>query len=109
MKMESLEFYAELLYKSRMLGGPKEFDEKNIEKLYAIRRKFGMPGKHPANLCLNKDGKNCHNCGGCGSEDYKQFPGYQYDFVGKDSSDKAPDVDADTIAEIVKQVIAQMK
>ena len=24
-KMESLEFYAELLYKSRMLGGPKEF------------------------------------------------------------------------------------
>ena len=29
-KMESLEFYAELLYKSKMLGGPKEFDKENI-------------------------------------------------------------------------------
>ncbi len=38
--------------------------KENIEKLYEIRRKFGMPGKHPANLCLNKDGMNCHNCGG---------------------------------------------
>ena len=33
-KMESLEFYAELLYKSKMLGGPKEFDKENIKKLY---------------------------------------------------------------------------
>ena len=54
MKMESVEFYAQLLYQSKVLGGPKEFDEKNIEKLYEIRRKFGMAGKHPANLCLNK-------------------------------------------------------
>ena len=57
MKMESVEFYAQLLYQSKLLGGPKEFDKENIEKLYAIRRKFGMPGKHPANLCLNKDGR----------------------------------------------------
>ena len=78
MKMESVEFYAQLLYQTKLLGGPKEFDKENIEKLYAIRRKFGMPGKHPASLCLNKDGKNCHNCGGaCHREDYKQVPGYQ--------------------------------
>ena len=82
MKMESVEFYAQLLYQSKLLGGPKEFDKENIKKLYEIRRKFGMPGKHPANLCQNKDGVNCHNCGGaCHSQDYKQFPGYQYDFV----------------------------
>ena len=68
MKMESVEFYAQLLYQSKLLGGPKEFDEKNIEKLYAIRRKFGMPGKHPANICLNKDKLNCHNCGACAGE-----------------------------------------
>lgn len=72
MKMESLEFYAELLYKSRMLGGPKEFDKEQIEKLYEIRRKMGLPGKHPADLCPNaKDGKpSCHTCGGactCGT------------------------------------------
>lgn len=49
-KMESLEFYAELLYKSRMLGGPKEFDKEQIEKLYEIRRKMGISGKHPADF-----------------------------------------------------------
>ena len=69
-KMESIEFYAELLYKSKMLGGPKEFDKEQIAKLYDIRRKMGLPGKHPANLCPNaKSGKeSCHNCsGGCTS------------------------------------------
>ena len=119
MKMESVEFYAQLLYQTKLLGGPKEFDKENIEKLYAIRRKFGMPGKHPASLCLNKDGKNCHNCGGaCHSEDYKQFPGYQYDFVGKDCGTSAADPqgeapaaannDAELVAQITKQVMAQL-
>lgn len=68
-KMESVEFYAELLFKSRLLGGPKEFSEERVQQLYEIRRKFGMSGKHPANLCPNaKDGKSsCHSCGGhCG-------------------------------------------
>ena len=62
MKMESVEFYAELLYKAKMLGGPKEFDQATVQKLYEIRRKMGLSGKHPADLCLNKNGKNCHNC-----------------------------------------------
>ena len=64
MKMESVEFYAELLYKSKMLGGPKEFDKEQIQKLYEIRRKMGLPGRHPADLCQNKGRENCHNCGG---------------------------------------------
>lgn len=85
MKMESLEFYAELLYKSTVLGGPKEFDEKNIEKLYEIRRKFGMKGRHPADICVTKAGPHCADCKGkCQpDEEFRQFPGYQYDFVGR--------------------------
>ena len=67
MKMESVEFYAELLYKSRQLGGPKEFSPENVEKLYEIRRKMGLPGRHPADLCQNKGKANCHNCGSCSS------------------------------------------
>ncbi len=65
-KMESVEFYAELLYKSRQLGGPKEFTPEQVEQLYEIRRQFGLPGKHPANVCPNaKSGKpSCHSCGG---------------------------------------------
>lgn len=64
-KMESVEFYAELLFKSRQLGGPKVFSEERVQQLYEIRRKFGMKGKHPADLCPNvKDGKaSCHTCG----------------------------------------------
>ena len=67
MKMESVEFYARLLYQSRVLGGPKEFTPEQVEQLYEIRRKFGMKGKHPANLCPSlKEGKpSCHNCGSC--------------------------------------------
>ena len=107
----TIEFYAQLLYQSKLLGGPKEFDKENIKKLYEIRRKFGMPGKHPASLCQNKDGMNCHNCGGaCHNEDYKQFPGYQYDFVGGDSKPAENNAasDAQLVAEITKQVMAQL-
>lgn len=67
MKMESVEFYAELLYKARQLGGPKEFSPENVQKLYEIRRKMGLPGRHPADLCQNKGKANCHNCGSCSS------------------------------------------
>ena len=92
-KMESLEFYAELLYKARMLGGPKELSEEQVQRLYEIRRQFGMTGKHPANVCPNaKAGKkSCHNCGGsCGSS-------------GKSSCG-----DADLVAEITKRVMQQL-
>jgi len=61
-KMESLEFYAELLYRAKMLGGPKEFSPSQVQRLYELRREFGIPGKHPADVCLNKSGPNCHNC-----------------------------------------------
>ncbi len=43
MKMESLEFYAEELFKVRQLGGPRELSSENVEKLYEIRRKMGLP------------------------------------------------------------------
>ena len=71
-KMESLEFYAQLLYQSRVLGGPKRLSEAQVQRLYEIRRQFGLKGKHPADLCPNaKAGKpSCHGCGGsCGSKD----------------------------------------
>lgn len=63
-KMESTEFYAQLLYQSKQLGGPKEFTPQQVEELYEIRRQFGMTGRHPANVCLNaKEGKpSCHSC-----------------------------------------------
>ncbi len=64
-KMESLEFYAQLLYQAKLLGGPKILSEEQVKGLFEIRRMFGMKGKHPADVCPNlKQGKpNCHTCG----------------------------------------------
>jgi L-fuculose-phosphate aldolase len=61
-KMESVEFYAELIYRTKMLGGPKELSKQQIERLYEIRRVYGLPDRHPAELCQNRAGVNCHNC-----------------------------------------------
>lgn len=90
-KMESVEFYAELLYKSKMLGGPKEFDKATVQRLYEIRRKLGMQGRHPADLCQNKEGSNCHNCNSCGAKAQTE---------GGDN--------ADLIASITKKVVEQL-
>ena len=90
--MESVEFYAQLLYQSRMLGGPKELSKQQVERLYEIRRQFGMTGKHPADVCVNnKDGKpSCHSCG------------------GNCHSAGASDDKAAVIAEITKKVMEQL-
>ncbi len=92
-KMESLEFYAELLFKSKQLGGPKELSEEQVQRLYEIRRQFGLKGKHPADVCPNaKEGKpSCHSCGGKCS-------------CHVDHSDS----DAKLIAEITKKIMAQL-
>ncbi len=50
MKMESVEFYAQLMYQAKMLGGPKVFSEERVEQLYEVRRKLGMSGRHPADF-----------------------------------------------------------
>jgi L-fuculose-phosphate aldolase len=52
-KMESLEFYAKLMYHSIMLGGPKELSNSQVKDLLDLRTRFGVPGKHPGELCLN--------------------------------------------------------
>jgi len=87
-KMESLEFYAELLFLSKQLGGPQELSEAQVEKLYEIRRQFGMTGKHPADVCPNaKAGlPSCHGC----------------------SKSCSGSSDNDLVAEITKKVIAQL-
>ena len=93
-KMESVEFYAKLLYISKQLGGAKELSESQVQRLYEIRRQFGLKGKHPADLCPNaKAGKpSCHSCGGnctCGSH--------------------GSSAEEDIIAQITKNVLAQLK
>ncbi len=64
-KMESVEFYAQLLYISKQLGGPKELSEDQVQKLYEIRRQFGLTGKHPADF---SEDASYSSVSGCGNE-----------------------------------------
>ena len=89
-KMESLEFYAQLLFNARQLGGPKELSDEQVQGLYEIRRQFGLKGKHPADICVG--GKNsCHACGGCS--------------VAHGISN----ADSELVSEITKKVLAAIK
>lgn len=47
-KMESVEFYANLMYKAKMLGGAQVLNEEQVEKLIDIAKGMNLPGKHPA-------------------------------------------------------------
>ena len=49
-KMESLEFYARLLYQAKILGGPKELTDEQVKRLYGMRRQYGLTGRHPADM-----------------------------------------------------------
>ncbi len=64
-RMESVEFYAEILYRTRQLGGAKELDRENVQKLYEIRRKMQMTGRHPSDTDPKNAGRNCVNCDRC--------------------------------------------
>ena len=90
-KMESLEFYAQLLYHARALGGPKELSSAQVKRLYEIRKAFGMTGKHPSDICLNVKGDSCHNC-----------------LMGVDAPCSSGSDDADLIAAITKKVMQEL-
>lgn len=61
MKMESLEFYAELLYRTSLMGGADVFTKEQIEELVKVRHKMGISGKYPA----DRMGENCYKCKKC--------------------------------------------
>lgn len=46
-KMDSLEFYAQLLYNAKILGGPKILSDKRVKELYSLRSKFGITTLNP--------------------------------------------------------------
>ncbi|MDF2539250.1 MAG: Ribulose-5-phosphate 4-epimerase and related epimerase and aldolase [Herbinix sp.] len=89
-KMESVEFYARLLYQSKQLGGPKELSQQQVEQLYEIRKQFGMTGKHPSEAVMN-------------SNISKSNSSLDLININKDTTDKTA-----LIAVITKMVIEQL-
>lgn len=47
-KMESVEFYARLMYQTMAIGGPQILSDERVEQLYEIRRNMNLAGRHPA-------------------------------------------------------------
>ena len=60
MKMESVEFYAELAYRARQLGEVKELSKEQVEKLHEVRTKMDLPGRYPLDYCPGRE--HCFTC-----------------------------------------------
>ncbi len=91
-KMESVEFYAQLLYISKQLGGPQELSEAQVKRLYSMRANYGLKGKHPADLCPNAKA-GLPSCHGCKTTCYPH---------------QTESSDSDVVAEITRRVLEQL-
>jgi L-fuculose-phosphate aldolase len=97
-KMEGLEFYASLAYKAKMLGGAKELPDFEVDRLYDLRRKFAVPGKHPSDNYVRQ-------------EDIEYETTTNHDVVNKSidsAKSKSLAISAEQIEHIVKLVISQL-
>jgi len=54
-KMESLEFYAKLLYLANNIGTPQELSTERVTQLLELREKvYNVVGRHPGKKCLKR-------------------------------------------------------
>jgi len=96
-KMESLEFYAKLLFISSQIGKPQELDQHNVDRLYQLRRDMGLPGKHPADICAGIHGGS----GGCGGSCHSK--------AQPTATTQSSGVDAQVVEAVVRKVLASLK
>lgn len=101
-KMESLEFYAKLMYHSIMLGGPKELSNSQVSDLLDLRVKMGIPGKHPGTLCTNASCATKSVCASSTARDSKCD-------CGKAKEVKNENDMAGLVEEITKRVLKELK
>ena len=62
LKMESVEFYAQLMYRSAVLGKATGFTKQQIDDLVKVRHKMNIAGRHPSD---RKSTDNCYKCDRC--------------------------------------------
>ncbi|MGL5414241.1 MAG: class II aldolase/adducin family protein [Clostridium sp.] len=56
-RMETLELYAKISLVAHLLGGEKEIERKNIDRLVGMRDGYGVTGKHPGFKRYRKEEK----------------------------------------------------
>jgi len=107
-KMESLEFYAQLLFISNQIGKPQELDKQKVSRLYQLRKDMGLPGKHPADICARlTGGKGCHRCNpGSGGYDDVSQPATSVSSVHPQASYSGGNSEAEIVEAVVRKVLA---
>ncbi|MGI6594533.1 MAG: class II aldolase/adducin family protein [Christensenellales bacterium] len=81
-RMETLELFAKISLVAHQLGGAKEIDEANINRLIELRKFYGVTGKHPGYKHYRKESPK---------KEYSDRPKKDYpkkDFQKKDSYKK---------------------
>ena len=87
-KMERIEHYANIVWIARQLGGERELPRHEVDKLFALRERYGQSGLNPG--CAT-----CHDeCIGSSCVNYAA----KYDAAGRDG-----------LAEIVDRIIARLR
>jgi L-fuculose-phosphate aldolase len=61
-RMESVELYAELIYRTMQIGTGRELDQATVTRLCKLREDMGM--RNPQSICLNHElqFKSCEHC-----------------------------------------------
>jgi len=109
MKMESVEFYARTLFQVKVIGGgsAREIPREKVEALYELRRRLGMPGRHPATVCQNQGTANCHNCG-LHAMELSGVTRQAQPAAGMPAPGAGETLDAGAIASITREVMASL-
>lgn len=100
-KMETLEYFAKVSYYANQLGGGKELTCEQVERLLEVRKKMGVPGRHPGcEKCSHRDTPECH----CLTEEQRR----QFKTSGAPAV-SAPSAQEDLVGEITRKVLAALK
>lgn len=94
-KMESLELFAKITLVARQLGQEQELPKQQVTKLFELRKKMGVEGRHPG----------CLDCGKCASEEQSEG-GIPRPTVSEEMNEEQF---KKLTAQIVKKVIAELE
>ena len=90
-KMETLEHFAKISMVARNLGNENEISKPEVQKLYEVRERLGVKGRHPS----------CQGCGACDAKGGAAGSGLA------DAAISEADL-AELVANVTKGVLAQL-
>jgi L-fuculose-phosphate aldolase len=98
-KMETLEYFAKISFLAKQLGGGNELTCDQIEKLMEVRKKMGVPGRHPG--CAKCEHRGTSECRCLTPEQKAKFQQPKAQAPGGASTEEL-------VSEITRKVLAQI-